>query len=137
MMGFSFLLAQLDATQELLNQRSKQWGGFERTDTLMVLAFIFLLVAALFSWAYFIRKRPSDQHGSHALVRPRRSHRSRHARSSYDDDESARRVRVRRRRRRRDTDEHLPRNPTLGETGGLPPPRPEEPEEPPAVQSPG
>jgi hypothetical protein len=34
------------------------------------------------------------------------------------------------RRRRKDHPANLPRNPTLGETGGLPPIRPEEPTEP-------
>lgn len=40
---------------------------------------------------------------------------------------SQKRVRVRRRRRRENPD-NFPRNPTLGETGGLPPLRPEEPD---------
>lgn len=130
------LLGQVEVSRDLLNQRTRSWGGFDTTDTLLVLGFIFFVVVALFSWAYFIRKRPTEQYGSHALVRPkpRRRHRSRHSRWGSAPSDSARRTRVRRRRRRR-SQERLPRNPTLGETGGLPPIRAEEPEEPPPAPS--
>ncbi len=129
------LFAQLDVTRELLHQR-QSWGGFNTTDTLLILGFVFLLVVALFSWAYFIRKRPKDQHGSRALVRPHRSRRSRHSHSRWAiPSETQRRVRVKHRRRRQRSESEKHRNPTLGETGGLPPLRPEEPEEPPAAQS--
>lgn len=116
---FSFL-AQIDDVRELLDQPPGVGGGFDSTDTLVILGFIFLLAVALFSWAYFIRKRPDERSGGRVLTRPPRRRR-RHS----DDDDSAhaplRRGRVRRRRRR--SEEHMRRNPTLEETGGLPPPR--------------
>ncbi len=77
---------------------------------------LFLLVVLLV-WARYFRKRPRDG-SSHE----RHHHRHREERTSEadgGDDESGPR-RHRRKRRRR---EHRTRNPTLAETGGLPPPR--------------
>lgn len=77
---------------------------------------LFLLVVLLV-WARFFRKRPREGSGHE-----RHHHRHREERTSDADggeDESGPR-RHRRKRRRR---EHRTRNPTLAETGGLPPPR--------------
>lgn len=126
MSGFHLILAQTDGVRDLLGQPPRGSGGFDATDTLIILAFIFLLAVALFSWAYFIRKRPEERLGARALTRT--SHRrSRHA-EDRSETRSSHRGRTRRRRRHR-SEEHGRRNPTLGETGGLPPPRPEEPED--------
>jgi hypothetical protein len=123
MTRFFFLYADLDKARDLLDKRARSSGGFDTMDTIVILGFMLLLVLVLFAWAYFIRKRPRDYQGARALLRSRQAHRSRHGSREASGD-SPRRVRVRRRRRRRSED--LPRNPTLGETGGLPPLRPEE-----------
>jgi len=121
----NLMLAQLDKSQDILDLRPRGQGFFNNSDSLIVLALVILLAAVLFLWAYFVRKRPRSELSSHALVPSRRSHRSHHesSRRSHGDGPG---VRVRRRRRRSDD---LPRNPTLGETGGLPPLRPEDPED--------
>jgi hypothetical protein len=130
-------LAQVKDAQDLLDTGIRGGGFSDTTDSLIVLGFILLLATALFSWAYFLRKRPVENLGSHVLVRPS-SRRSRHASSRRADPsgstetETTRRMRVRKRRRA----EELRRNPTLDETGGLPPLRPEEPDGPtPAASS--
>jgi len=125
------MLAQSDPTSDLLSPGGRGFGDFKATDTLVILGFIVVLVVALFAWAFFIRRRPTEQHGAHALVRPSRRARRRSRRNrevAPAETGTDRRLRVRRRRRRRSR-EDLPRNPTLGETGGLPPPRPDEPDE--------
>ena len=137
MNGLYLMLAQVDPARDLLPRPSKGGGIADTTDSLIILGFILILAAALFSWAYFLRKRPSVVQGSNALVRPkRRHHHSRDSRrhAQREEGESTRRIRVRRRRRRQSDD--LRRNPTLEETGGLPPLRPEEPEGPSTAQSP-
>lgn len=88
------------------------------TDVTTVLAVILGLTAILFFWAFFLRKKPTYARGS--LVVERTSKKGRESHSSPD----------RKRRRRRSASEGWGRNPTLSETGGLPPPRPEEPESP-------
>jgi hypothetical protein len=96
--------------------------GMGLRDTLLILGAALALGLMLFLWVYLTRKqRPShNSHGSLILVK-RDKHRSR---------ESSPSTRRRRRRRRPDHPDGLPRNPTLQETGGLPPPRPDEPAEP-------
>jgi len=81
-------------------------------------------------WALFIRKKPRHHHHHHhSHSHPSSSSTSANSTakpesSQPDTDEGSRR---RRRRRRR---KEPPRNPTLAETGGLPPIRSEEPPEP-------
>ena len=84
---------------------------------MIVLAAVVVIASVGFFWAFFMRKRPKNARGT--IVVDRRSSGSRHAFGSAG--------RRRRRKRRDDHPENLPRNPTLSETGGLPPPRPEEP----------
>jgi len=97
------------------------------TDVTVILGVVLALIAILFFWAFFIRKRPKQVRGALVLERPEK-----HAREAYG--ASGRR---KRRKRRPDHPDNWGRNPTLGETGGLPPARPEEPEAPPpAPQSP-
>ena len=88
----------------------------------IVTAIIVVSVGA-FIWAAFVRKRRPDRH-FHPLM-PRSRHRARHGAAW-----SLRRLlKAKRRRRRRRA---LQANPTLAETGGLPPIRPEN--SPPAVK---
>ena len=123
------LLAQIDpkeleAIKDAAKPPSPKLFG---TDITVVLAVVLGLAALLFFWAFFIRKRPKQVRG--ALVLERVDKRARDAYGS-----SGRR---KRRKRRADHPDNWGRNPTLGETGGLPPARPEEPEAPPsAPQSP-
>ena len=116
------LLAQIDNEQERAIREahgSSSWWG---SDTSLILAACLALAAVFFFWAFFLRKRPEARHGSLVLERVKRESPERHGSSG----------RRRRRKRKPDHPENLPRNPTLAEIGGLPPPRPEEPEPPPA-----
>jgi hypothetical protein len=69
----------------------------------------------LFVWAFFIRKRPKHSRGSLILTR------AAHSAEAVSAD-----GRRRRRKRRPEHPDNWGRNPTLGETGGLPPVRPED-----------
>jgi len=85
-------------------------------DLLLVLGVGVLLLIVLLLWARYFRKKRHHHSSSH--------HHSSIALQEGDTDSSehSRRHRHRRKRRRR---EHRSRNPTLAETGGLPPPRSE------------
>src|SRR6266516_2864767 len=100
MLRHGLLLAQMDPKElEALKEAAKPpVHKVLGTDVTVILGVVLALIAILFFWAFFIRKRP---------------------------------------KRRPDHPDNWGRNPTLGETGGLPPARPEEPEAPPpAPQSP-
>ncbi|HOB98468.1 MAG TPA: hypothetical protein PKM43_06925 [Verrucomicrobiota bacterium] len=88
-------------------------------DMLVVLGVGILLLVVLLVWALFLRKRPHSHSHSHS-----RHHRGIQIEESgeSDSDHARHHHRHRRKRRRRD---HRMRNPTLAETGGLPPPRSE------------
>jgi hypothetical protein len=116
------LLAQLEneqdrAIREAAQRHTSPWWS---TDTSLILAAGLALAAVFFFWAFFLRKRPETHRGSMVLERAKRESPERYGSSG----------RRRRRKRRPDHPENLPRNPTLAEIGGLPPPRPEEPEPP-------
>ena len=92
--------------------------GYSMRELLLLGGMIFVLAAALFLFAYLTRKKQ-------AVIGPANSRAI--YRSEPDDDEpESERRRYRKKRRRRHHPELLPRNPTLQETGGLPPLRPEE-----------
>ncbi len=117
MLNSLLLLAQIDV-DEVLPPRGNR-GSFRFDDTMVIVGAALGVALLLFLWAYFIRRgrnrrsrtlhrsgvRPGDQEHSSGFFTGRR----------------------RRRRRRRSNPDERPRNPTLGETGGLPPPRPDEP----------
>jgi hypothetical protein len=90
-------------------------------EGLIVLAAIALLTLFLLAGAYLLYRR-QRRHGSHRHTRERSAH---HESAESTEGENGEPRRRRRRRRRR---EHRPRNPTLAETGGLPPVRREDPE---------
>lgn len=90
------------------------------TDLLLLLGAVVVLSLLFVVWAVFIRKRKADD------LDKWRTHKHHHD-SSGDANQGSGDRRHRRRRRR----EHRPRNPTLAETGGLPPAR----IEPPSSQS--
>lgn len=92
------------------------------TDITIILAVLLGITAILFFWVFFLRKKPTHARGSLVVERSDKKGRESHTSSG------------RKRRRRRPAPETWGRNPTLSETGGLPPPRPEEPGTPPAQQ---
>jgi hypothetical protein len=107
----SIFLAQIDAKESLLGDLHKAAsprGGL--TPLFVAVGIVTLLV--LF-WAIFIRKRPDET--SRRYSYPSRDAKSSDARKSFGKSERRRR----RKRKRRSL------NPTLAETGGLPPLRSE------------
>ena len=90
------------------------------TDITVILGVALALTAILFFWAFFIRKRPKAMHGT--LVLERKSSKESHGSSG----------KRRRRKKRPEHPDNWGRNPTLGETGGLPPLRSDHDGEPPS-----
>jgi hypothetical protein len=99
-----------------MQQHTSRIFGLTIRDALLIFGAGLALAIVLFLWAYLTRKkhRHRSEFGSPVLTKA--------------DKHSSGRQRVRRRRSGHPA--NLPRNPTLGETGGLPPIRPEEPIEP-------
>src|SRR6266404_5286157 len=97
------------------------WRKMEPGTREGLLVFTALVLVILLSviWAVYFRK-PRRRHHRHYHAEP--STREAPAREPEDDSLSPKSRRTRRRRR-----EHRPRNPTLAETGGLPPARSEVP----------
>jgi len=112
------LLAQLDGLNPLNGTTPvTKSTGLVFMNILAILATGITLGLVLLLWArYHVRQRKRRRHHHH------QDHRADATPSSIPNDEEEMPAqdghRHRRRRRRRD---HRPRNPTLGETGGLPP----------------
>jgi FtsZ-interacting cell division protein ZipA len=105
------------------------WMGLTLKELLMVLGAVSVVTLFIFIWAAYFRKRPRQ----HSHRRDHQHHRSDEQTNAEgaptsveSEQDNERRYRKKRRRRR----EHRPRNPTLAETGGLPPLRPERPSDP-------
>ena len=105
-----------------------RWMGLSLKELLVLLGAVGLVTLVVVLWAVYLRKKPR-QH--------RHRYHHHHHSSSQDtpleeeetvSSESSEERRYRRKRRRRR--EHRPRNPTLAETGGLPPLRTEQPPDP-------
>lgn len=94
---------------------SSQLPGMHFSDLLIVLIVAVLLMTALICWAVFLRK-PKNEHGRTRIYKSRPT--------EEVTEDGLIRKRKRRKEKRR---EHRTRNPTLSETGGLPPPRTEPP----------
>lgn len=95
--------------------------GFVFEDILVVLAVGLALGLLLLLWArYHVRRKKRRHHHHHE-----RSVVSRPAPVLAEEEDQDPRRDGRRRRRRRHRRDHRPRNPTLAETGGLPPPKAE------------
>ena len=122
-----WILAQIDAKEvEAIREAAKaSRPKFLGTDISVVLVIVLALSAVLFFWAFFLRKRPKTARGALVIER---ADKDKHSKEAYGS--SGRR---KRRKRRPDHPDNWGRNPTLGETGGLPPVRPEEPETPPSA----
>jgi hypothetical protein len=111
-----FLLA--DLSDDLL-------GGWKMDhasrDFFIISGALAVLTLILLAWAAFVRKRKRTQSTGRSR---RHSHSPSPSVVETENLDESRHPRRKWRRRRR---EHRPRNPTLAETGGLPPIRPEEP----------
>jgi hypothetical protein len=99
-------------------------------DAFIITGAVLLVAVGLFLWAAAARKRHRRRSTPH---RPDYHHHSSEPASEGGEGE-ARHSHYRRRRRRRR--EHRPRNPTLAETGGLPPIRSDVPSKPPPASPP-
>lgn len=119
-MGKAFIFfAQVDGTDLLLTKPTSQYTS-NLTSLLVIVIGGLILTVILFSLVCFFRSRRKPSH------RPHRPAESRPPAPRVEaDDESEDRIRVRKKRRER-IREHRPRNPTLQETGGLPPVRPDD-----------
>lgn len=95
----------------------KSWGD---RHTTALIGSLLLVAFVIFFWAMYVRKRPRRAKGSIVVERASKD-------SSEAFGSSGRR---RRRKRKENHPDNWGRNPTLGETGGLPPARPENPEPP-------
>jgi len=125
MMDLSPLLAQLDGLNPLnpTVPISKGSGMVFKDVLLIVMVGLTLgLILLLFARIY-VRKSKNRRHDRTAdTPRP--------AAHNDDEEEEQYQGRRRRHRRRRHRRDHRLRNPTLAETGGLPPPKPPEPSNP-------
>jgi hypothetical protein len=107
------LLAQVrpEATDPEAIRRTFKTNAGSNTEVIIILGCALALSVVLFVWAFFIRKRPKSARGSLVVERRRVN--------AVKEEDTKRR----RRRRRPDHPDNWGRNPTLGETGGLPPAR--------------
>jgi hypothetical protein len=114
MLAFVFQFAATEPFAEQLN-RATRGSGLSTRDLLLAALAGSLLALAIFIWTYlrFQRKRQKAEARDFARLTTQST-------SSHESEDGTRR---RRRRRRR---AHRPRNPSLQQTGGLPPPRPED-----------
>ena len=107
-------LAEIDP--KLVDTKPSKGFSLNLRDTLLIVGVGLILALVLFLWAYLSRKRRRG----HSLARSSMS--SDHPDREVVPSSSGGKVKYRKKRRRHP--DHLPRNPSLGETGGLPPPRP-------------
>jgi hypothetical protein len=119
MTKYSCLLAQLEGLNPLYPTAPvTKSTGLLFMDIMVIIATGLALGLVLLLWArYYVRqnRRRHDHHERRADPRPAAPNRP-------EADEEPQ-LRGRRRRKRRHRRDHLPRNPTLAETGGLPPPK--------------
>ena len=119
-----FILADADTQEVLASWRMSDPATRER---LIIFGAIGLVTVLVLLWAILLRKKRRRRREHHHA--PRHSSRPSEI-PEAPDDESAVSTPEKRRRRRRSGRKHRPLNPTLAETGGLPPIRSEGPSEP-------
>lgn len=118
MKQISFFLAQVDIRDSLVTGMQK--AGPARSNGFTILfGAVGVVTALILIWAIFIRKRP-DQSSRRYRYRSSRDSTQKGANNVGDSAANANGRKEGRRRRRR---KQRPRNPTLAETGGLPPVR--------------
>jgi len=102
-------------------QRPSKLFGLGLRESLLLLGVVTIIALSLYLFVYLTRRK-------------RRKHISRSGPEMWGADRHAqgerRERRFRIRKKRREHPDFRPRNPTLGETGGLPPVRPDEPPQP-------
>ena len=113
MPGYCLIIAAAPSLETQVQEATHK-PLFNAREALLVIGVSLVVGLVLFLWAYFkFRKKPGIEFGPGQ---------SEHEIPSRPDPEPSSSGRRRKRHRRR---EHRPRNPTLNETGGLPPPRAE------------
>ena len=125
MLKFLFAQMTIDDKEQMIKAAVQTGHPIMSRDTLRILIAAGVICAALLIWAMFLRKRPKELHGSRVLGEPDRK--------SQRVGSSGRR---RHRKRRPTHPENFGRNPTLAETGGLPPARSDEAPSPTAASQP-
>ena len=123
MTAFPILLADEITDAILASWRTSDPATRERVYIFGAIGVVTLLVLI---WATFLRKRRRRRHEHHHAQHA--SSRAAEAAETAAPGDAAAPI-ERRRHRRRAGRRHRPRNPTLAETGGLPPIRPEDPPE--------
>ena len=121
MLGLISLFAALEPDLDLKNATSSSGGGGSGGDVLLIVGVVLVLSLSLFVFVYASRKNRHGRTDSGGRQIQRLEKRL---------VEEAPTEGRRRKKRRRTTEEFAQRNPTLGETGGLPPLRSDEPVEP-------
>lgn len=114
MLTTPFILADVADLNPIHPSPAGGSGGLLLTDTVIILGAVLALVMLIVIWAVFIRKREDRRYNTLKVPNTRN-------REEGNEDGKHRK---RRRHHRRD---HRSRNPTLAETGGLPPIRPDQP----------
>ena len=118
MSSILFSQVAVDANQVLASWRfdsvTREW--------FIILSAIGLVTLLALGWAIFLRKRHRHRHSHHH----RHRHSSEPTETQMAPTDAAAAPPEKRRHRRRHRHRHRPRNPTLAETGGLPPIRPED-----------
>jgi hypothetical protein len=118
MICLAVFLAELD--DYFFKQRATESGLSVSThESIFLFGVLLALTVALFIWAYFLRRKRNRR-------RSKRKHSSSSSQNNAENVVTLLQGGRRRRRRHRRRREHRPRNPTLAETGGLPPIRPED-----------
>jgi hypothetical protein len=124
MSAIPFFLAEVETQEVLAAWRITDPATLER---ILIFGAIGVVTTLVLLWAIFLRKKRRRRREHH--------HGSRHSSGPVETgeaplDEGVPTLPEKRRHRRRSGRTHRPRNPTLAETGGLPPIRPEDPLEP-------
>jgi len=120
-----FLAQELIPTDVLPG--SWHWMGLTLKELLIVLGAVGVVTALVLIWAVYFRKKPHRHSHHHHHHHSDEAQEPAEASMNSGSGVSGERRYHRKRRRRR---EHRPRNPTLAETGGLPPMRVERPPDP-------
>ncbi len=117
----SLLFAAANVDAKLIPRVNEADHRFTSNDILIVISVAVAVAAILVVWAVFIRKKKEEAD----YVYPQATSKDGESSLGENGEDSEHGQRRRRRKKRRVRD-HRPRNPTLQQTGGLPPPRPED-----------
>lgn len=121
--GILLLAAQAanELPEALQGKEPSKMFGLSARDLMLLVGIAAIIGILLFLWVYMTRRERRRHLARSSPAIGRAEHRARG---------EQREERSRVRKRRKDHPDNLPRNPTLGETGGLPPIRPDEPAQP-------